>query len=353
MSLQSANEYFDKNEHQDAINMYTKILPSLDIASTVFSLGQIAICYSNLGDTTKCIEYFEKIIEIKNDIPDVYKNLCYIYVNKRMYDKAIKYAIERLQFESSDNVYHSLADLYFYTKQYEKSLYFYQKMTQNDCVKYSISFVYLALKQFDKGFKLYESRLKSNDICHQTKKIKRLYIPSIPMWNGEQCDKLLVIHEQGIGDNILYFRFLIELAYKYPNTNITFFVKSSLASLFESPAPNLFIRSDSSPFNIQHFEFKIYIMSIPYYLEIKKPYPNSIDYIKTNDTLLDSWKQKLGFSSKPKIGFFYKGLLHSFIEKNIDLCMFKEIADLDIELICLHKKDEIIDDLNGIDYLPV
>ena len=49
-----------------------------------------------------------------------------------------------------------------------------------------------------------------------------------------------------------------------------------------------------------------------------------------------------------KVGFVYFGLLSSFIEKNIPLEEYEHLCDLDVDLICIHRKSEVEDDLNQI-----
>jgi ADP-heptose:LPS heptosyltransferase len=51
---------------------------------------------------------------------------------------------------------------------------------------------------------------------------------------------------------------------------------------------------------------------------------------------------------KFRIGFTYNGLLSSFIEKYIPLAEFLQLCDLDVDLICIHKKSEIIADIEKL-----
>ena len=52
---------------------------------------------------------------------------------------------------------------------------------------------------------------------------QRLEIPQLENWDGkEKCEHLLVVSEQG-GDNLWYYRYVIELSEKFPNMKITYF----------------------------------------------------------------------------------------------------------------------------------
>ena len=91
-------------------------------------------------------------------------------------------------------------------------------------------------------------------------------------------------------------------------------------------------------------------MSLPYILKIKSiPRINNYNFLKIDERKQIYWKNKLK-SDKLKVGFTYKGLLSSFIEKNIPLKYFEDISKLNIDFIVLHKKDEIKDDIKDIDF---
>ena len=56
--------------------------------------------------------------------------------------------------------------------------------------------------------------------------------------------------------------------------------------------------------------------------------------------------KSLIFKTYYSLQFFYKGLLESFIEKNIPLTSFKTLSNMNIDLICLHKQEEIQNYIN-------
>jgi ADP-heptose:LPS heptosyltransferase len=91
-------------------------------------------------------------------------------------------------------------------------------------------------------------------------------------------------------------------------------------------------------------------MSLPKLLNLSTISPNQINYIKTNNDKLIYWKDKMSQVKKFKVGFVYNGLLSSFIEKNIPLNEYKILSDLNIDLICIHRKNEIETDLNTINF---
>ena len=113
---------------------------------------------------------------------------------------------------------------------------------------------------------------------------------------------------------------------------------------------NINIIDDSQDIDLKPYQYKTYIMSLPYILQVRSISYNTYNYININNEHSKKWSSKLE-TQKIKIGFTYKGLLNSFIEKHIPLSYFKTIANMDnVKLICLHKDDEIIDDLKTIDF---
>jgi hypothetical protein len=214
---------------------------------------------------------------------------------------------------------------------------------------YNIAFPYLGKRDFKTGFHYYEFRLKENNVNPQTRMIERVDIPQIMDWNGtNECNNLLLVYEQGIGDNIQYFRFAIQLAQQHPHMKITYFCKNTIAHLLNSAAQS--VSNIEIVLNLPHlnYDYKAYIMSLPHLLKLYTITPNTYDYIKTDTQKLLEWKQKLSPLRKFRVGFTYNGLLTSFIEKYVPLSEFLQLCDLDIDLICIHKKSEITADIEKL-----
>jgi tetratricopeptide (TPR) repeat protein len=281
------------------------------------NINNLGICYFNQKLYDKAIDYFKMILHIKNDIPDVYNNIGTCYVNLKRYKQAETTFLISLRLRQDDDIYEKLANLYYYMKKYDEAISFYKKITKNkSTIEYNLSFPYLNKNNFAEGFKLYENRLAENNIHPQTNQRERVEIPNIPYWTGkEHCDKLLIIYEQGIGDNILYFRFIIQLAERYPVMKITYFCRGIFEGFFKS-YPNITIKTDITSTQLI-YDYKLYIMSLPYILKIDKLTPNRENYIVQKVEHKNYWKNKLEPLKKTRVGFVYNGLLVSFIEKFI------------------------------------
>ena len=358
--LHKMGEVYEKQKNfESAIECYEKILKieKNDVSIIGVTNNQLGICYHNLKKSKLAIGYFKNVLIIK-EIPDVYCNISTCYVDIKKFKLAENALLKSYNLDSTHkNTLYSLANLYYYLKNYDKSIEFYKKALSNkdfinndDILLYNfaLALTYIAKKDFTNGFALYEKRLLTNDINKQTGKPDRLEIPQIDLWNGkDMCDKLLVVYEQGIGDNIQYYRFLIQLAEKYPRMEIHYFTRENLVHLFTTPHKNIKIIENILTMD---YDYKIYIMTLPKILNLTSIEPNKINYIKMNEDKLLYWKEKTAPLKKFRVGFVYNGLLSSFIEKYIPLEEFGTLCDLNIDLICIHRKSEIDNDLKNISF---
>jgi len=229
------NSYEKLNEHYKAIVECYIIIIQTDSQNGVV-LNQIGVCYSNLGQYKLAIHYFKKVLKIK-EIPDVYCNVGLCYEKIKEYDLA-KINFMKAYYLDNDNsrIKSAIANIYYILKFYDKAIKYYNKIKDfesNAKEKYNSSFSYLAKQEFERGFDYYECRLEYNNINHQTKLVERLEIPFLKLWNGkDNCNKLLIVSEQGLGDNIQYYRFIIELSELYPEMVIHYFCKKQISHIF-------------------------------------------------------------------------------------------------------------------------
>ena len=321
----------------DCLNKIRMIQPNHGV-----NLNNIGICLYKMGNYESAIDAFKQILRIKNDIPDVYNNISNCYVGLKRYGLAESVLKISLRLRDDADIHFRLGNIYFYMKRYEESIEHYKKTPPTHDNLYNLSFPYLATYNFKLGFELYENRLFNNRIHPQTGEIQRVEIPQLRDWNGKDpCRNLLIIYEQGIGDNIQYYRFIIELSVRNPQIKITYFCKKLVSHILSS-FPNIHV--ETSSIDVAKYDYKMFIMSLPHFLQLDTINPNKINYIIQNYEKINFWKNKLSESNKKyRIGFVHNGLLSSFIEKNIPIKEFEKLTELglDMELICICKPHEI------------
>ena len=354
---QNANKYKLDKKYDLAIESFKKLIDNeshnANKENTMIYLNEIGICHFNNSNYEESLKYFKKILEFHRSLTDVYNNISNSYFHLRQYKNAEINLLISLKLKDDPEIYDQLALIYLCMKKYDKSIECYMKkkhVLETPTAAYKLCFPYLASKQFTIGFELYENRLKNNQINHQTGLKERVDIPIIPFWNGlDKCDNLLLCYEQGIGDNFQYYRFVIQLSRLYPEMTISYFCKHTVAHIFKEYENISIIKNVE---NLLLYNYKCYIMSLPYFLKIDKISPNTENYINIDSAKVVYWKNQIEMKNPEKklnVGFFYKGLLNSYIEKHIPLHDFESLAELNINLICLHKLNEI-DDLNRLSF---
>ena len=215
-------------------------------------------------------------------------------------------------------------------------------------VKRVLGRVYLKDKCFRKGFKLYCQNLDHSPFYTKIK---------LPIWDGiESAKNIIIVMDQGYGDRFQFFRFIIDLKEKYTNIHfVCLYHKCRIEHLFDNIIPII-----NDELDINEFDYKINLTSLPFILGINKiePYIGK-QYIKENENLLLNWKLKLHSLKKYKIGLCWKGNinLNDVINKYIPLELFKDISNLEINLICLQKDaQEELDTIsfkNKINYFEI
>ena len=124
----------------------------------------------------------------------------------------------------------NLGNIYLRRNEFKKSIDNYKKIldlnpdkTYSNLAKFNISWNQLAEFNFDEGFKNYEIRNEKPLIKKQINETINLF--SCKEWDGEDLnDKtILILSEQGLGDNIQFFRYLFWIKDEF-NTNIIFYV---------------------------------------------------------------------------------------------------------------------------------
>jgi ADP-heptose:LPS heptosyltransferase len=94
-------------------------------------------------------------------------------------------------------------------------------------------------------------------------------------------------------------------------------------------------------------------MSLPYLIGVEIIKPVTENYINVDQEKVVYWSEQLKIQNpenKLNVGFFYKGLLNVHIEKTLPLESFELLSKLNINLICLHKTQDIEEDLKTVSF---
>jgi ADP-heptose:LPS heptosyltransferase len=227
----------------------------------------------------------------------------------------------------------------------------------NNSSKFNLSCCYFANLDFENAFKFYEYRKEKTLPGERLKQVNATIKSS--EWKGENLDNkiILILAEQGIGDNIQFFRYLYWINEKY-NVDILFFTDEKISHLFKSTPFKIITNLN----DIGHIDYHKLLLSLPeiYYKE-KNNFHKRISYIKPNNDLVVKWKSKLKNNNKPIVALNWQGDKNFAFDstRSISLSFFNEILKINrfsfislqkgygVEQIKINNFNQILTDLSS------
>lgn len=338
--IDTGDKLINKSDYHNAIKFFNKVLTLQKDNIVAFNNG--GICFLTLKNYNKALEYFINAYNIDNQNIDIINNIGICYTRLDKLEDAILFYEKSVSIKPELHILHELGFLNYILKNTTKSIKYYSRLENLFPNSYKTltycSLAYLLDKNFTKGFQLYENRF----LCPVTSDYNSNFklFNEIPIWDGTQkCTKVIIIAEQGFGDTIQFFRFVIEIAQKFTEIEFTFFCQKPIGPLLNTlNLTNLLIKTSLS--NKTKYDFRTFTFSVPKLLNITNITPYTKDlYININKSKALEWKHKLSHLSGCKIGICYKGANIQTLEKYIPLYLFEEISNLDINIILLQKGD--------------
>lgn len=306
--------YYGNGNYDEAIKCYKKVLEfNPNDFNAFFNLG---LAYKNNKQIDESIEAYQKALSIKSDNSDLCFNLANAYESKNDTFSAVKY----------------------YQKAYE-----YNTKEEDSALQYSLGIACLKVKDFEQGLKYYENRL-CKDFAILTQKIQyEEMITSKPLWTGEDIkDKtLFVYYESGLGDTLMYVRYLSLLKDKC--AKVLFCPQICFTEFFkENNFGAEIIDCKTLPKDI-NFDVHIPIMSIPYVLKLNtEDVPLPQGYLKANNGRVEDYREKYFNNDKFKIGIKWKGNTAYDLDRVISIETFYKLFDLpNTQFYSLQKGDGI------------
>jgi hypothetical protein len=167
----------------------------------------------------------------------------------------------------------------------------------------NLSMAELLAGDYKNGWKRYEYRFQSkkNQVILNAN-------PSCKQWNGEaltQGEKLLLIHEQGLGDTLQFMRYATAL--RNQGISVSFCAQPKLHALIQASS------IDPSPLTPEQANQVsdgkwIPLLSVPRYLEVSPENPIiTKPYIKTTKEFHTKWSEILSAEQQPIIGINWQG----------------------------------------------
>lgn len=174
---------------------------------------------------------------------------------------------------------------------------------------FNLAVAYLLAGDYARGWLQYETRWNFEHLAGTLPKFEQ------PRWTGQDLKgkTILVLGEQGHGDNIQFARFLYHLNTAL-GAEIIFQTTDALVPLFVSETIKQTIGFLEMP---EEFDYWIPIMSIPAVVGLTlENIPQTLGYITANTKLASEWGKLLGPKTKLRVGFCWSGRRDSWINRH-------------------------------------
>ncbi len=199
--------------------------------------------------------------------------------------------------------------------------------------QWNLSLIKLLQGEYDDGWRLYEKRFVGGDrkVFEKMNHILcRLH--GYARWQGEplQDRSLLVIAEQGLGDNLMMMRYLTLLVRQAPRQLIVC-CEPPLIRLFQNfPGVDRVVSMPELPFG--SFDLYCPTMSLPYLFRTRlDSIPNQVPYITIPEAVKQLWRSRLAAIDGLKVGLVWagKGTYAKNRVRSISLQQFGPLLEID------------------------
>lgn len=175
--------------------------------------------------------------------------------------------------------------------------------------RFNLAVTYLLLGDYDRGWPAYEARWNYEHLAGTEPQFDR------PRWRGENIkDKtLLIVGEQGHGDNIQFIRFAYNL--HLLGAKIKVQVTDGLIPLL-SPS-TILDKVGRYTDDMGEFDYWVPIMSIPGILGITlQNMAKPVNYLNADKILYQQWLTRLGPKTRLRVGFSWSGRRDSWLNQH-------------------------------------
>ena len=329
--------YMKKNEALNAINIFKKaILINPKYSDSYNNLGK---CYIDLEQLSLAYFNFKKSHKINPDSELPLINIANILSLKdknklaiKFYEKAKKINPNNVQID--ENIIICNARLNNFKLVEKKVLALQNEAKKNYKLMLSYSYLLLSKKKFNKGFDYFDSRLETDEF---PKKNKYHYNIIKALHKNKKLEidkKILIVKEQGVGDEILFSSMYGNLI-KNNFSKIKIECDERLIEIFNrSFNKNIFFpfgHFSSSNKTLHEFDNILYAGSLTKYFRNKESDFNIKPYLKTSTKLDNEFNSILSkFNDKKKIGISWKSIFNIFGSlKSLELNDFIKLYNQD------------------------
>jgi tetratricopeptide (TPR) repeat protein len=288
-------------------------------------LLSLAQTYKDLFNNTKSLEILNQILKLYPNSSEAYSLIASNYMDLSEYQKAlINYEMAINNSKYNENYWHGKAIALKYLEKYDKSKEILENiLKKNKKAKQTaitLGMMYLQEKDFSKGYELYSFRNENTTFSDVFK--NKCWKKGIDLQNK----KVLVYSNCGLGDTIMYSRFLNKL--KNIASKVILQTDSTLVELLKNNFSDIEIVKKG--ITIDNFDVAMPIMDLQYALDIDF---NHLDegkaYLTAQNNLVEYYSKLPIFqTNKKKIGLFWKGNKKIFKNRSVDFKIIEELLKI-------------------------
>lgn len=175
--------------------------------------------------------------------------------------------------------------------------------------RFNLAVSYLLMGDYQRGWPAYESRWNYEHLAGTEPKFPQ------PRWRGEtlQGKTILVVGEQGHGDNIQFVRFVYNL--HVLGAKVKLQVTDGLIPMLQhSP---IMEKVGGYADDMGNFDYWVPIMSIPGILGVTlENLPRPVNYLNADSGLIQAWQQRLGAKTRMRVGLSWSGRRDSWLNQH-------------------------------------
>jgi cytochrome c-type biogenesis protein CcmH/NrfG len=293
---------------------------------------QVGLFESALGFLEKAIRLSPRDPRYYNDCGETYRKMGKLSAAIARYRRALSLDP---QFYPAQN---NLGSAFLEEGKIQQAIHCFRHVLSEDSknpdAHWNLSLALLMSGNFKEGWDEYEWRFESTQ-----KKLKRSFRQ--PRWDGGDLSEktILILYEQGLGDALHFIRY-IPLIQKERNGNVILERRPELARLFKNIPDISFVEMGATPAS---FDFYLPIMSLPrVFTTDEGTIPNQMPYLSVDPELARRWKNKIGNSSKLKVGITWSGNKNHVNDRNrsCPLETFRPLWDVaGVEFYSLQKNE--------------
>lgn len=287
--------------HEDAVKCISQAI-KINPNDAVYH-HNLGMAYDSLGEEEKSAKNFEKALNLNPNFENAHLacyNLGIFFKDKGEIEKSLEYFTKAIKLKKD-----------FFEARWNRSL------------------ILLLLGKFKEGWEEYEYRFKKENPADS-----RIF--NKPQWDGSFLNnkKILVVSEQGFGDNIQFVRYLPLVKEKGGYVILEY--RKELKRLFNNlQGVDEFAEKESNPSSKIDFDFYIHLASLPKVFNTAfNTIPDKTPYFKANTPLQSNLKNMI-HADKFKIGIAWAGNPNQENDKNRSTTFenfkfLKEIPDLQV-----------------------